>query len=60
MADEWAFVRSYLEIESLRLEERLRLHLEAELPRPTGRTPDYGDALRPPGERMPRPANQPL
>ncbi len=28
-ADEWAFVRSYLEIESLRLEDRLRLHLEA-------------------------------
>jgi sensor histidine kinase YesM len=30
VADEWAFVRSYLEIESLRLEERLRLHLEAD------------------------------
>jgi signal transduction histidine kinase len=30
LADEWAFVRSYLEIESLRLEERLRLRLEAE------------------------------
>jgi two-component system sensor histidine kinase AlgZ len=30
LADEWSFVRSYLEIESLRLEERLRLHLEAD------------------------------
>jgi hypothetical protein len=30
LANEWAFVRSYLEIESLRLEERLRLHLEAD------------------------------
>jgi hypothetical protein len=30
LADEWAFVRSYLEIESLRLEERLRLSLEAD------------------------------
>jgi LytS/YehU family sensor histidine kinase len=30
LADEWSFVKSYLEIESLRLEERLRLSLEAE------------------------------
>jgi signal transduction histidine kinase len=30
LADEWAFVRSYLEIESLRLEERLQLRLEAD------------------------------
>ena len=30
LADEWAFTRSYLEVESLRLEERLRLHLEAD------------------------------
>ena len=30
LADEWSFVRSYLEIESLRLEERLQLHLEAD------------------------------
>ena len=29
-AEEWAFVRSYLEIESLRLEERLQLRLEAD------------------------------
>src|SRR5207247_2104675 len=29
-ADEWAFVRSYLEIESLRLEERLQLRLDAD------------------------------
>lgn len=29
-AEEWAFVRSYLEIESLRLENRLRLDLHAE------------------------------
>ena len=29
-ADEWAFVRSYLEIESLRLEERLQLRMEAD------------------------------
>lgn len=29
-ADEWAFVRSYLEIESLRLEDRLRLRMEAD------------------------------
>jgi signal transduction histidine kinase len=29
LADEWEFVRSYLEIESLRLEERLRLDLAA-------------------------------
>jgi signal transduction histidine kinase len=29
-AEEWAFVRSYLEIESLRLEDRLRLHMEAD------------------------------
>jgi signal transduction histidine kinase len=30
LADEWAFVESYLEIESLRLEERLQLQLEAD------------------------------
>jgi signal transduction histidine kinase len=30
LADEWSFVRSYLEIESLRLEERLQLRLEAD------------------------------
>jgi signal transduction histidine kinase len=30
LADEWAFVRSYLEIESLRLEERLQLRMEAD------------------------------
>jgi signal transduction histidine kinase len=30
LADEWSFVRSYLEIESLRLEERLQLRLEVE------------------------------
>ena len=29
-ADEWAFVGSYLEIESLRLEDRLKLQLEAD------------------------------
>lgn len=39
-ADEWAFVRSYLEIESLRLEERLQLSLDAE--------PDTMEALVPP------------
>jgi signal transduction histidine kinase len=30
LSQEWAFVRSYLEIESLRLEERLQLRLEAD------------------------------
>jgi len=30
LGEEWAFVRSYLEIEGLRLEERLQLRLEAE------------------------------
>jgi len=30
LANEWAFVRSYLEIESLRLEDRLQLRLEAD------------------------------
>jgi signal transduction histidine kinase len=30
LAEEWAFVRSYLEIEGLRLGERLRLRLEAD------------------------------
>jgi signal transduction histidine kinase len=30
LEDEWSFVRSYLEIESLRLEERLRLELQAD------------------------------
>jgi signal transduction histidine kinase len=30
LEDEWGFVRSYLEIESLRLEERLRLELAAD------------------------------
>jgi signal transduction histidine kinase len=40
LADEWAFVRSYLEIESLRLEERLQLHLEAD--------PEAMQALVPP------------
>jgi sensor histidine kinase YesM len=29
LADEWEFVRSYLEIESLRLEDRLELRLDA-------------------------------
>jgi sensor histidine kinase YesM len=40
LADEWAFVRSYLEIESLRLEERLQLRLEAD--------PEAMQALVPP------------
>jgi len=30
LAQEWAFVRQYLEIETLRLEDRLQLHLEAD------------------------------
>ena len=30
VADEWAFVRSYLDIESLRLEERLQLRLDVD------------------------------
>jgi signal transduction histidine kinase len=37
---EWSFVRSYLEIESLRLEERLRLRLDAD--------PEAMDGLVPP------------
>lgn len=40
LAQEWAFVHSYLEIESLRLEERLRLSLDAD--------PDAMDCLVPP------------
>lgn len=40
LADEWAFVRSYLEIEQLRLEDRLQLRLEAD--------PDAMEDLVPP------------
>jgi len=40
LADEWAFVRSYLDIESLRFEGRLRLRLESD--------PRTMDALVPP------------
>jgi two-component system, LytTR family, sensor kinase len=40
LADEWAFVRSYLEIESLRLEDRLHVELRPD--------PDAMDALVPP------------
>jgi signal transduction histidine kinase len=40
LAQEWAFVRSYLEVESLRLEDRLQLRLDAE--------PEAMDCLVPP------------
>ena len=40
-ADEWAFVRSYLEIESLRLEERLQLRLEADPEAMQGLVPPF-------------------
>lgn len=41
LADEWAFVRSYLEIESLRLEERLELRMEAEPSAMRGLVPPF-------------------
>jgi signal transduction histidine kinase len=41
LADEWQFVRSYLEIESLRLEKRLRLELEADPEALRGSVPPF-------------------
>lgn len=41
LADEWAFTRSYLEIESLRLEDRLELRLEADPEAMEGLVPPF-------------------
>jgi sensor histidine kinase YesM len=41
LADEWAFVRSYLDIESLRLEERLRLDVDVDPEAMPGLVPPF-------------------
>lgn len=41
LADEWAFVRSYLEIERLRFEDRLQLQLEADPAAMEDRVPPF-------------------